>query len=330
MSKRILERYWKGPCDLGDHEVVSGVLKEIRRDICAGHVFPALRENEIHLYHGGGRVLRIRPQSAYSHGQYACGFGTGDVALERLTKAKYEDLKTRCCEHNSKRLTSSRHGCRETWIVSRLFRRFSVWADGADPDQPRLIDVEVRLRRGSGGSAEMVDLLFLDNDARLTFVEVKRQYDGRVRSRCAEREPKVVGQVRSYEAALKQHEDSVLCAYRDAGSVLGRALGVESKQFEAPKSVFSRVPVLVCRKDGHTGHDRWLQARLAECARGEVNPSYLVVDGGAVGDAETAYRGNPPVWCKNGRWESLDLKILFAKFCGVQRSAQTEGPPPRD
>ena len=97
--------------------------------------------------------------------------------------------------------------------MSRLFRRFSVWADGADPDQPRLIDVEVRLRRGSGGSAEMVDLLFLDNDARLTFVEVERQYDGRVRSLCAEREPKVVGQVRSGAALLPWITRSIAPAF---------------------------------------------------------------------------------------------------------------------
>lgn len=329
MGKSILQRYWKGPSDLTKHKVVCGALDEIRRDICAGRVFPALRENEMHLYHDGGRVIRIRPQSAYSHGQYACGSGTADVSLKKpLTKKRYAQLKRRCSEHNSERLANNRHGYRETWIVSRLFERFSAWADSASPDQPKLIDVEVRLRGGKRRSAEMVDLLFLDDDARLTFVEVKRQYDGRVRSSDSEREPEVVCQVRGYETTLQRHEGTVLRAYRDAGDVLRKAFGLESKGFEAPRRVFRRVPILVCRRDDKPGRDRWLQARLARCATGEVDPCYLVGDGGAVVGAEAVYRGNEPPWCTSGKWENLDLKVLFAKICGVDGSMHCEGSPP--
>lgn len=313
MPKRILERYWKPQSGLSEHKVVSDVLNEIRHDIRAGQVFPALRENEIHLYHNGGRVLRIRPEAAYSHGQYAYGSGTADVSLrEPLTKEMYELLKTRCSAHNGRCLKNIRRGYRETWIVSRLFERYSVWADGAAPNQPKLIDVEVRLRGGKGRSVEMVDLLFLDDDACLIFVEVKRQYDSRVRSR--DSVPEVVSQVRGYETALQQHHRSVLAAYRDVGNVVSRAFGFESKGFEAPKRVLCRVPILVCRRDDISGWDRWLQARLATCETGEVDPKYLVVDGGAVSNPEAVYDGNQPPWCADGMWENIDLRMLFAKI----------------
>ena len=308
MSKSILERYWRGPSVLRNHNVVSCVLKEIQCDIRAGSVFPALRENEIHLYHEGGRLLRIRPQSAYSHSKYARGCGSGEVSLPPgwLTSAKYEELKDRCRERNSKCLTDDREARRETWIVSRLFKRFSVWADEACPDQPKLIDVEVRLRCGIIRSARMVDLLFLDDDARLTFVEVKREYDGRVRST---ETPEVVEQICRYEKGLIENQNDVVCAYSKAGDVLGEAFGLNP--FGGPAELFKRVPILVCRgRRKENARDTWLRDQLTCCADGRVDPKSLVVDGGAI---ERPADGNAPhpKWCADGRWEKLDLKMVF-------------------
>lgn len=317
MSKRVLERYWKGPADLRKHPEVSGVFSEIQSDIRAGRMFPALRENEIHLYHEGGRVLRIRPRSAYTHRVYDEGVGVGEVPVHGLTKAKYREIKERCGSHNSKPLTDCQH--RETWIVSRLFRRFSVWADEADPHQPKLIDVEVRLRHDQGRSAEMVDLLFLDDDARLTFVEVKRQYDSRVRS---QNTPEVVEQVSRYETALSQAQDTILSCYRKVGSVLSEALGL--KPFVAPNAIFPRVPILVCRRDDTTGRDTWLRHHLCLCGKGEIDPRGLVVDGGGIN--EGAYGDTPlPPWCADGLWENLNLKMVFEKIRSLEEPASAQG-----
>ena len=160
------------------------MFEEIRKDILAGDVFPALRENEIHLYHEGGRVLRIRPKSAYTHERYSEGRGDGEKSLYPLTKHKYEEIKAAVKCRNSKPLAGRDDQYREAWIVSRLFKRFSAWSSQADKTQPRLIDIEVRFRRDKNTcKPQMIDLLFLRNEGRLTFVEVKRQYDSRVRSR---------------------------------------------------------------------------------------------------------------------------------------------------
>ena len=101
MSKRALERYWNGPTCLRDHEVVGHAFDQIRDDIRSGFVFPALRENEIHLYHGGGRLLRIGPRSAYSHGKYVAGKGKADVPVHRrFGVAQYRKIKKCCATHN--------------------------------------------------------------------------------------------------------------------------------------------------------------------------------------------------------------------------------------
>ena len=312
MSKRILERYWRGPRDLRVHEVVSGVFEEIQNDIRAGRVFPALRENEIHLYHEGGRLLQIKPQSAHSDQKYVKGWGDGEVSQQgRLSSAQYGEIKKLCRKRNSECLKGPPGANRETWIVSRLFKRFSAWSEKADRTQPKLIDIEVRLR---SQNTTMVDLLFLDDDARLTFVEVKRQYDKRVRS---QGNPEVVEQIHRYETALEEDQGGVLHAYGEVGSVLSRAFGFGLTPFDAPETVFRRVPILVCRRDGKHGRDTWLRSRLSLSAKGQIDPCYLVVDAGAI-DAGAYGDGPRPPWCEDGRWENLNLRMVFEKIRGLQ------------
>ena len=310
MSKKALKRYWNGPTCLRDHEVVRHAFDEIRDDIRAGCVFPALRENEIHLYHEGGRLLRIGPRSAYSHGKYVAGTGKADVPLpRRFDVAQYRKIKMCCATHNRQPLKDDRTEYRETWIVSRLFKRFSVWADEAKVDQPKLIDVEVRLR---GKGTQMVDLLFLEDDGRLTFVEVKRQYDSRIRS--ASGTPEVVRQVSDYVETLRECESTVKSAYRGVSSILSAAFCLEP--FDQPTDVFCRVPILVCRRDNKPGRDTWLWKRLCHCAECEIDPKYLVVDGGGI--EPYAYGDGPgPRWCKDGLWDQLNLKMVFEAVRGA-------------
>ena len=325
MGKGVLERYWRGPYDLREHEVVGDVSEEIRCDIRAGGVFPALRENEIHLYHEGGRLLRIRPKSAYSHSKYVGGSGKADIPVRKpLTAEAYQDLKE-CCAKRNRRPLKSRNARRETWIVSRLFGRFSAWAVGADRDQPRLIDVEVRLRRDDGRSADMVDMLFLDDDARLTFVEVKREYDGRIRSK--EKPPDVVRQVGGYEARLQGNDSSILSAYGKVGSVLGHAFRLEP--LAAPAEVFPRVPILVCRgRRSGREQDTWVGRRLDACADGAVDRDHLVVDGGAIEADVHAEARRPPPWCKSGFWEDVDLAQALQCVRGVAEASSARGSTP--
>lgn len=315
MSKRVLERYWNGnPADLRKHPVVAGAFEEIQSDIRAGRVFPALRENEIHLYHEGGRVLRIRPRSVYTHRQYAEGCGDGETSVG-LSSSKYREIKERCQEHNRKKLKTNEP--KELWIVSRLFKRFSVWSDEADPIEPKLIDIEVRLRRDQSNDSQMIDLLFLGDGGRLTFVEVKRQYDSRVRSRGI---PAVVEKVSEYEEILSGKEDTVVRAYTEVSHVLCTAFGL--RPFENPTTLSGRVPILVCRRDAGVGKDIWLQERLSLCAKDEIHSRDLVVDGGAT--SEGAYRdeAHHPSWCGNGLWKNLSLKMVFDKIDGLAQTSR--------
>ena len=304
-EKPIIDRRWKGGC-LKNHSKIRCVYTAIKHDISAGIVFPALRENEIHLYHAGGRAFRIRPQSVYTHSKYTGGDKNAEVSLGKLALEDYERIKGRCKKRNSEKLKST-GDYQEGWIVSRLFEKFSYWSKHAEHDQPKLIDVEVRFRR-SEGNPDKIDLLFLENDHRLRFVEVKRQYDPRVRSR--EGKPEVLNQICRYEDALKTGRNCIVSVYRNVPEYLHDALELE--RFSEPTTVCSRVPVLVCRNDARHGQDTWLQEQLRSCSNNEIG-RHLIVDGGGIqagSFGETAH----PSWCPDGLWEQLNLKEMFEKI----------------
>ena len=312
MGKKVIERYWNGGHLAAHDRIRQGAYDAIRRDIHEGCVFPAVRENEIHLYYEGGRALRIRPRSVYTHSQYQGGGGGSDTSV-CLTQEKYEKIKGECKghDHNCPQPNQPKNKYKEGWIVSRLFERFSFWSKAADPDQPKLIDIEVRFRSPSKGSeqgSEKVDLLFLRPDGDLRFVEVKRQYDARIRS--ASRCPEVVAQVKGYQQILDEQEnrDAILAAYRCASKSLKEALDLDT--FPRATKVAKHVPILVCREDARTGRDRWLAPRLQANLAGEIKDDYLVIDGGTI--EENVYPGCPPPWCRpSGLWKCMDIGLIF-------------------
>ena len=295
--EKIIERYWNGGC-LKDHEKIRPVYDRIKSDIAEGLVFPALRENEIHLYHEGGRAFQIKPKSVYT--AHKSKSVAGKASLPELTPELYADIKNRCKEHNcGRRKTGERQ---EGWIVARLFRRFSYWSRYAEREQPKLIDVEVNFR------GKKIDLLFLEDDGRLRFVEVKRQYDPRIRSSGSD--PEVVCQIRGYQDVLKDGRNHITHVYAaDVPKVLAKALELEP--FSEPTGVCPRVPILVCRKDAKEGRDTWLRDELRTCQNDEIG-DHLVVDGGSV-ETGSCWTGHPS-WCPDGRWERLDLREVFRKI----------------
>ena len=303
----IIERCWKRG-SLKGHKKINPVYEQITKDISEGCVFPAVRENEIHLYYEGGRAFRVKPKSVKTHRKYNGECRDGEVSLCELTPGLYADIKERCRGRHVKRLQNG--DCEEGWIVSRLFRRFSYWSRYAEREQPKLVDIEVRFR-----GKEKIDLLFLEDDGRLRFVEVKRQDDPRTRWRydpstqSKRRNPEVLDQIRGYEDVLKDGGKSIVDAYGQVPGILAEALELE--RFSEPIAVCPRVPLLVCRRDAKHGRNTWLLGELGTCENDEIG-SRLVVDGGSI---ETgSFRTRLPSWCPDGQWERLNLREVFGKI----------------
>ena len=202
---------------------------------------------------------------------------TKKKALHRLNAHMYQGIKEHCENHN-RCLKSGVY--KETWTVSRLFERLSTWCKRRDQTQPQLIDVGVRFRSDRSGP-QMIDLLLIDGDGQLVFVEVKRQYDCRVRK--ATGTPEIIQQVGTYESILRNDEGTVLDACGKISHILADAFELGSPA-PKPAYVLKRVPILVCRQDSKDGRDTWLKERLSLNLDGRVG-SELVVDGVPLSEA---------------------------------------------
>lgn len=302
-----IRRYFNSEGPLGRQQrICDSALEGIRQNIRSGDVFPALRENEIHFYYGGGRILQVRPRSVYTHSKYLGCEGSGYERVT-LTREMYDRIKTGCISRQGT-LKSKRHS--EGFYISRLFKRYSVWSTGARDPLPKLIDVECRFR-GEGRKADQIDLLFIWEKDWLVFVEVKRQMDSRIRAR-AGRLPEVMEQISRYEMQIREGREAIQSAYAGVAGVLGNNLGL--KPFDGPKFVAAEVPILMCHEDKAQGNDTWLWHRLQRCIDGHIDRDPFVVDGGGID--RKSLNGNGPPWCPNGNWDELDLTLVFAQIFG--------------
>jgi len=59
----------------GDVETLTNdpLFPHLREDVLRGIVFPAVRDEEIHFYHAGGRLCRYTSGSFYTNSSYLLG-----------------------------------------------------------------------------------------------------------------------------------------------------------------------------------------------------------------------------------------------------------------
>jgi hypothetical protein len=171
MTSAGLQKYFDGVDRLHAHHFFKQT--GLREDLEAGKVFPAIRKNEVHFYHGGARLCVYKGKHMYTNNRY---LGIWDVKSRDVripedwfSPARYEALKKTCKEWRDQE--------KELSIVSELFPAFSV----AGSDGNRLLDIECRFPAAAEPAdvkpqkaQDMIDCLFLTSEGTLVFVEVKR------------------------------------------------------------------------------------------------------------------------------------------------------------
>jgi len=214
----------------------------LAEDLAAGEVFPAIRKNELHFYHGGARLCVYKDGQAYTNNRYLELPDDGrsrDVRIpaDRFTPAKYEAIKGKC---RSWRTTE-----KELSIVSELFPEFSIAASHLPAHRARLVDIECRFLGGANGETaqDMIDCLFQAPDGTLVFVEVKRTDNPEARGG-GQGEPAVAGQLRRYRQQLGSDSlrNEIKGVYASVTDTLGLILG---RQLPSPQAVFEKVPLLI-------------------------------------------------------------------------------------
>jgi hypothetical protein len=210
--------------------------------LAAGDVFPAIRKEEVHFYHGGGRLCVYRQGHMHTNSRYLGIPHTGksrDVRIKAdwFTPAGYEAIKRKC--------KSWRSPERELSVVSELFSVFSIAASELPVGRARLLDIECSFPGAAetDKAQDMVDCLFLTHEGALVFVEVKRADNTEARS-SGQSEPAVAGQLRRYQQQLGSEglRKEITDVYRGVTHTLGRIL---QRGLPAPATVFKSVPLLI-------------------------------------------------------------------------------------
>jgi hypothetical protein len=219
----------------------------LRDDLSAGKVFPAIRNEEVHFYHGGGRLCVYKNGRMYTNNRYLGIEDHGqsqDIRIpeDRFNATGYEAIK-RICE-------DWREPERELRIISELFPAFSIAACHVPSDRAYLLDIECRFPgTAKAGHAEpvtkqdMIDCLFLTPGRTLVFVEVKTTGAPAARG-SGKSEPAVAGQLRRYEERFRSGDlcKKIVDVYVGVTATLGEILG---RHLPVPQTVFERVPLLI-------------------------------------------------------------------------------------
>lgn len=236
MSESGLQRSFSNSDVEGLHAHPLFSKAGLREDLASGEVFPAIRKDEVHFYHGGARLCVYKDDHMESNNRYLEIPDNGksrDVRIpaDWFSSDRYDELKTNCREYRKNPQT-------ELSMVSKLFPEFSIAASKLPANRARLLDIECRF---SGSIKDMIDCLFLTPEGALVFVEAKLTNNKAARGR-EQSEPTVIGQLDRYRGRVKtdRQREEIKSIYGGVTDTLGRIL---EQTLPVPRTVFENVPL---------------------------------------------------------------------------------------
>jgi len=208
------------------------LFAKLKADTYKGEVFPAVRKNELHFYHGGGclfifsgRRLKRSNEKKYDKKEY--NIGTKDLS-------KYEKAK----KQNENKHASKDGSPKERQLLDGLNKHTF------DPNRQAkvvVLDIEVRLN-GKVDRGKKCDMVLLNTETnQIMFVEGKVFSDKRMK--CGRKKPpEVIEQVNKYTAAIGEQHEKIIEQYSEHIRIINEVFGTEYKQ---PKDLFGNAKLLV-------------------------------------------------------------------------------------
>lgn len=177
----------------------ADLFARLKADIYAGSVFPTVRKDEIHFYHAGGCLYKLKGTSFIRDSAYE-KYSLNTDRMNSYDKAK---------KQNQNRYSNAVGIAKERQLLDRLnsntfnpnFRSRVV-----------VLDVEVRLN-GAIGVDKKCDLVLLNTETRqIMFVEGKVFKDKRVNVAVGF-VPEVIEQVKTYTMGINEQADVIETQY---------------------------------------------------------------------------------------------------------------------
>lgn len=203
----------------------SQLFAQLKADVLAGDVFPAVRINELHFYYKGGCLYKFSGFGFKRDKNYK-KFGVGFETLSPYGKAKKE---------NELKYRKASGGQAERQLLDGLYRH--TFAEHSSSIV--VLDIEVNL---GGQAVRKCDLVLLNTlTDEIMFVEGKVFSDRRVKTSIPS-VPEVIEQVNGYSNAIRSQEQTILEQYARHIDIVN---GLFGSSFRPPKKLVQPAKLLV-------------------------------------------------------------------------------------
>lgn len=204
-------------------DIVTG--KQRGRQKENSFVFPAVRDEQIDFYWGGGKLFSYKPKSGFeTHHKYASvlkGNSVDYVLESALRNGELRLIQNFCEGYERIKENCELYSGLEALGVSYLYERFSCARSEASPVV--ILDIEASFAKEDSqkkNRKDRIDIVSLDMESgTIRFVEAKH-YSNNASLRVSGGKPAVYAQVKRYADQIFQKADAILDAYRNHVQVI--------------------------------------------------------------------------------------------------------------
>ena len=211
---------------------------KIKNDCKSQNVFLAIRNNQIDLYHKGGRLFCFDGNGFKTHLKYASVITTNEK--DYLTKSELSGYRLASdFEANYQRIKEncSNYSGIEASGVSDLYHKNSYLSDS----NVVILDIEVSFKSlNKKNKQDRIDIVLYNKEIQtLQFVEAKHYSNKEIWSKTT---PEVISQINRYESQTVERKPEILSEYSEYVRTLNRIFNITLPE---PKNIENKVTLLI-------------------------------------------------------------------------------------
>jgi len=207
------------------------LFAKLKADTYKGEVFPAVRKNELHFYHGGGCLYKL---TGYRLARDEKNYGKEAHNKDTKGLPTYEKAK----KQNEEKFANPDDSPKERQLLDGLNKHTF------DPNRQTkvvVLDIEVRLN-GKVDGEKKCDMVLLNTETnQIMFVEGKVFSDKRMKCEL-KKPPEVIEQVNKYTAAIEEQHENIIEQYGKHIRIINDIFRTKYKQ---PQILLNNAKLLV-------------------------------------------------------------------------------------
>lgn len=257
---------------------------EIKKDCEAQNIFLAIRNNQVDLYHKGGRLFCFDRNGFKTNLKYASVISAS--GKDYLTESELDGYKLASnfgTNYSRIKENCSNYSGIEASGVSDLYHKHSYLSDS----NVVVLDIEVSFESFSEcnthsecNTQDRIDILLYKKDTQtLQFVEAKHYSNREIWSKTT---PEVISQIKRYESQIAKRKTEILSEYSEYVRTLNRIFNITLSE---PTDIEDKVTLLIFGFDNDQKNGR-LKKLITE------NPVYSGIKNYSIGNIKQVVTEN--------------------------------------